>query len=363
MSGHHGASLELIERILPIADRSDLREVVAELLPSRAWAISADGRALEAVALLRGALAFAEREGFLGAEFRSRMNLSAWGSVEWPAEALEIAATGARRAREHGYLARATSLAGNACDCALVLGQWDRIESIAADIDALGDWTTPWQFTVPAPVADVRSYRGRTAEAREIIDRYVAQFPDLVDPQMLMTLTETRLHMAFSEGDLDEVMRLGRDLRPQAVSLGIGGVDYLVMGAAAIECGDVASLEEVVAVAGRGPDSGRLNRIRAESQEGGLRFIRGDRDGLLAIDRGSHVFRSEDIKFNLLVNLRTRAMLAPDADDAGAIAEEARALIAELGAVALLRGLPAAPVDALAPPEATTESQEPVAAT
>ena len=345
MSGQHAASLELIEQILPIADRSDLREVVAELLPSRAWAISADGRALEAVALLRGALSFAEKQGFFGAEIRSRMNLSAWGAVEWPAEAMEIAATGARRAREHGFLARATSLAGNACDCALVLGQWDRIESIAADIDALGDWTTPWQFTVPAPVADVRAYRGRAAEAHEIVERYIAQFPDLVDPQMLMTVIETRLHMAFAEGDLDLVMSTGRELRQQAIGLGVGGVDYLVMGAAAIERGDVVSLREIVDVAGHGPDSGRLNRIRAESHDGALRFINGDPDGLAAMDRANGVFRAEGIKFNLLVNLRSRAMLAPDADGAAAMAEEARSLIEELGAVALLRGLPGAPVE------------------
>ena len=80
MSGDHDAALELIEATLPIAERLGLRPVVAELLPSWGWALAAGGRPLEAMAILRGGLVFAEAEGLFNAEMRSRMNLSAFAS-------------------------------------------------------------------------------------------------------------------------------------------------------------------------------------------------------------------------------------------------------------------------------------------
>ncbi len=360
MSGHPKAALALIEQILPIADRADLREVVAELLPSRGWAIGADGRALEAVALLRGALSFAEREGFILAELRTRMNLSAWGSGEWPAEAYEVAETGSRRARERGYIGFAGSLAGNASDCALLLGEWDWIEEIAAELDVLADWASAWDFTVPGVLAVLRSYRGRRADAHEIVDRYMAQFPDLLDPQMLLSLLEVRHHLAFAEGDLDEVMRLSRELRHRAIDLGVRGADYLVMGAAALERGDVTSLEEIVEVARSGMDAGRLNRIRADVVAGGLRVLQGDLDGLSVMDRATETFRSEGIRFDLALSLRARALVAPEADDAAAIAQEARATIEALGAVTLLRGLPAAPAADASSSATTADAQQPI---
>ncbi len=149
MSGSAAAARTLIDFILPTADRLGLLEVVAELLPSRGWAISVDGRTIEAVALLRGALILAEREGLFNAEMRGRMNLSSWLISDSPAEAFEVAWAGARRAWDRGYKGWATNAGGNAADCAVMLGEWDRIEAMADEFDALGAWTTPWDFVDP----------------------------------------------------------------------------------------------------------------------------------------------------------------------------------------------------------------------
>ena len=115
MSGSAAEARSLVDVILPTADRLGLREVVAELLPTRGWAIVVDGRTIEAVALLRGVLVFAEREGLFNAEMRSRMNLSSWLISDSPAEAFEIAWAGARRAWDRGYKGWASSAGGNAC--------------------------------------------------------------------------------------------------------------------------------------------------------------------------------------------------------------------------------------------------------
>jgi hypothetical protein len=53
-------------------------------------------------------------------------------------------------------------------------------------------------------------------------------------------------------------------------------------------------------------------------------------------------------------------MVAPAADDAAAIAHEARATIEALGAVTLLRGLPAAPTATESSSATTAEPHQPI---
>jgi hypothetical protein len=142
--------------------------------------------------------------------------------------------------------------------------------------------------------------------------------------------------------------------------MGVRGADYLVMGAASLEQRDVTSLEEIVEVARSGMNVGRLNHVRADVVAGGLRVLQGDLDGLRAMDGATETFRSENIRLDLALALRARALVAPEADDAAAIAQEARATIEALGAVTLLRGLPPAAAVAESPSETATEPQQPI---
>jgi tetratricopeptide (TPR) repeat protein len=342
MSGAHEAALELIERTLPIADRAGLREVVAELLPSRAWAIAAEGRGLEALALLRGALIFAEREGLFTAEMRTRMNLSAWASDESPAEAFDVAWTACRRARERGYMTWAMSAAGNACGAAILLGEWDRVETLALELDVLGEWTRAWSFTMPAAVCVMRALRGHAAEAHELLDRFDRQFPDVTDPQVAQTVLETRAVVAFAEGDLAEATRFSRMVDKLTLELGVPG-DMLGAVAVAVEAGDVDRLVEIGDVIGRGFITGRLALVAGDVRAGALRVMRGDADGLRALDAASAIYRADGLRFNVALTQRCRVLLAPDAPGAAAAATEARTLLLDMGALTLLRGLPADP--------------------
>ena len=344
MNGAHSAAHDLIETILPMADRSGLREVVAELLPSRAWAIAADGRVLEALALLRGALVFAEQEGQFNAEMRCRMNLSAFGASESPAEALEVAWTACRRARERGYSGWAITAAGNACDCALTLGEWDRIETMAAELDAPDEWSNPWDFSVPARVCAIRAYRGRGADAHDLLDRFAVRFPALTDPQIQHTILVARIHLAYAEGDLDETLRLSREVDRMSDDLGFGG-DQLVPGMAAIELRDAGRLAEIARRTGEGASAGRITRVLRDALSAALRVLSGEPDGLVELDCACATFRAEGLRFYLAVSLRARAMLAPDAEGAVSAADEARVILTELGAVTLLRGLPPGSVE------------------
>ena len=340
MSGDTAAALEVTEALLPIAERLGLRGVVAELLPTWGWALNAAGRPLEALAVLRGSLVFAEREGLFSAEMRTRMNLSSFAIQESPAEALDVAWTASVRARERGYVGWSRSAAGNACSCARPLGEWDRIEEIGTELDVLGDWQSPWDIEVPAEICIIRGYRGRVAEARDLIDRFERQFDDIADPQIHLSLLKVREHLALAEGDLGESIRVGREADELVDKLGVEGLSSESL-ACAVEARDAERVGEVVAGLIRNGRAGRISLAVQQAASGAQRVLGGDRSAFVDLDRASDVLRADGVRFDLALLLRSRALLAPDDPGAQAAAEESRAILTELGAVTLLRGMPA----------------------
>ena len=340
MSGDHAAGLELVEAMLPIAERLGLRAVMAELLPSWGWALSGAGRPIEAMAILRGGLAFAEREGLFNAEMRSRMNLSAFAVQESPAEALEVAWTASVRARQHGYIGWSNSAAGNACSCARPLGEWDRIEAIGHELDALGDWASPWDFSVPAEIVSVRAFRGQIAEARDLIERFERQFGTLEDLQVELTVLEAKMMVALAEGDLGEAIRISRSIERVVDQLGVEE-NFSEALAAASEARDTARVGEIAAALVRRGTAGRLRLAIKGAADAVSAILGGDQSALLDLDRAADVFRAEGVRFDLALLRRARALLAPDDPGAAAAAAEARAILEDLGARTLLRGLPA----------------------
>ena len=86
MAAQPDEAADLIDQTLSVAERLGLRETIAELLASKGWSLAARSHRIESAALLRGALVFAEREGHLHAEFRTRMNLSSRAPSKTPAK-------------------------------------------------------------------------------------------------------------------------------------------------------------------------------------------------------------------------------------------------------------------------------------
>jgi len=185
----------------------------------------------------------------------------------------------------------------------------------------------------------VRALRGRPAEAHELLDRFDRLFPEVIDPQVLQTLLETRGYVAFAEGDLEAAAALMRRLDRMSIDLGTP-VDLLARIMVAIERRDAERLAEIGSDLGPGIQNGRIARVATAVRDAALRVLRGDVDALATLDEACSTYRAEGLRFSLALTLRARAMLVPDADGAMDAATEARAVIDDLGAVALLRGLP-----------------------
>ncbi len=73
--GRSEEALAVADRALPVANRLERADVIAELLVTRATALAFAHRNLEAIAGLRGALEVSEEEGFLSTAVRSINNL------------------------------------------------------------------------------------------------------------------------------------------------------------------------------------------------------------------------------------------------------------------------------------------------
>ena len=82
-SGNPARAVEVVDRALPIAERLDLEEILADAFNNKGAALSYIGRSREAAALMEAAVRVAEAGGFRGAEARARNNLA---SVTWGRE-------------------------------------------------------------------------------------------------------------------------------------------------------------------------------------------------------------------------------------------------------------------------------------
>ncbi len=333
MNGEFDRAAPLIEETLPIAERLGLRETVAELLPSKGWALAAQGRVIEALALHRGGLAFAMREDRFRAEMRSRMNLSALGSLEDPGEAFEVARVGIYRALERGYGGWAFSLVGNASSSALQLGKWDWIATTVAAL-GLDDRTAPWEQSPLQALSLVEAYRGHTEIVDRILAHVAAAMVDVDDFQLVNSQHQMVAEVAFARGDLELAASEAEAAR--ASTLTAGQPVEPLGGFVALERRD---REELGRYAGS-QQGGRAQAWILEAFAAGADVLDGEPAGLERIDVVAAALLGEGLRFTAAQLLRARAMLSPTDPGAPDAAVRARAILNDLGAVTMFRGLP-----------------------
>ncbi len=336
MSGEPALALPVVEQALVRAEASSQLESIAELLVSRAWAVTSAGRPREAIVLLRGVVAFCDEHGFLNARLRCAMNISAWEAADNPRRAMAAALEGLAIARRRRLAGPAGALAGNWADGAFEVGEWDAILALASDLDTEGLLPADETASIFGGVYLVRAYRGAVEDATAGFERVLGPLMD--DFQMARMYHEARAHLCFAAGD-DRGMRrhatellANREMYPFDVILGVRASLWLR---------DAAGVREVL---GESDVSvGRATDLRFCAIRAGLAALEGRTDdaraGYLAAESG---LRDLGIRFELgLANLEHAVFLAGD-PSAAAAAEEARAVFTELGATTLLARLPAA---------------------
>jgi class 3 adenylate cyclase len=336
MSGEADLALPVIEAALVRAEAATQLESIAQLLVSRAWAVTRAGRPTEALVLLRGVVEFCDEHQFLNARMRSAMNLSAWEMVGNPRRAMVAAQAGLAIARRRRLAGWAGAIAGNWADGAFEVGEWDSILALAADLDGEGLLPADESAGIFVGVYMVRAYRGGVDEATDALERVLG--PQMDDYQVARAFHDASSHVRFAAGDAGAMRRHAVELLAYREMY---PYDAIPAARASLWLRDPSGIRE--ALGERDVSRARATDLRFAALRAGLAALeeRGDeaRAGYLAAEAG---LRELGIRFELGLAALEHAVFLPDDPSAGPAAEEARAIFTDLGATTLLARLPAA---------------------
>jgi len=193
-------SLEFVDQALPIAERLDLVDVMADGLNNKAAALGYLGRRREAIALMEAAVATAHEGGLVDAELRARSNLSSilWGHDPRRAGVLQRA--NLELALRVGDRAMALWIAAPATAWAWQAGEdWDAaLESLE---EILGLART---LEDEAGLRTVQSFilTSRGAPPDHALETAEAAAAEAADPSDLAQVRVLRAERAFLAGDL-----------------------------------------------------------------------------------------------------------------------------------------------------------------
>ena len=344
MSGEADLALPVIEQALVRAEATAQLESIAELLVSRAWAVTRAGRPTEALVLLRGVVPFCDEHGFLNARMRCAMNLSAWELVGNPRRAMAAALDGLAIARRRRLAGWTGATAGNWAEGAFEVGEWDAILALVADLDAEGLLPADESANIFGPVYMVRAYRGAVAEATEVLERVLRPLMD--DYQVARSYYDTACHLRFAAGDHEAMRRQGAEL------LGYREMypyDAIPAARASLWLRDIADLRAVLGE--RETTAGRATDLRFGVIRAGLAALEGRLDDARAAYLDAEAgLRDLGIRFELGLALLEHAVFLAGDGSALPAAQEARAVFEALGATTLLARLPSAITSADVPP-------------
>jgi class 3 adenylate cyclase len=134
---HPERSVELADRVLPVAAASGNDELTLDLLITRGVAISGLNRILESISILTGALDVARRLGLADAATRAATNLGFVLAPDVPAAAFAVSRAGLEDASRAGIVGAIRYLLGNAVDGAIDVGEWDWALEALSEREAL----------------------------------------------------------------------------------------------------------------------------------------------------------------------------------------------------------------------------------
>jgi class 3 adenylate cyclase/tetratricopeptide (TPR) repeat protein len=130
-------AVESADRALPLAEREDMVPETADLLNTRATALSYRGRTREATAGLRGVLALADAYDLGYAALRARINIAGALNAEDPRDAWNISVEGLADAKRTGQRDLLVTLTANAALMGMKIGEWDAATSALSEIIAM----------------------------------------------------------------------------------------------------------------------------------------------------------------------------------------------------------------------------------
>ena len=337
LTGENTKAVEVADRVLAIAERANLVDIVADTLITRGSALAGLGRRYEGIGVIEAGQRLAEANSLHDTVARAFVNLASFRADEDPRSALEAAQEGIALARRLG--SRSFQLMDNAVTGAIRTGEWDWAD---AELEPLrGEDTEPVVRSVMlSDSIMIKALRG------EPTDALVADYRGLpADPGDTVKAAGTAWSqgiLAFADGRFDVARReflSFRDIFPgggDEAMLFASRCDILA-GHADLARADIAQVDKIAA-----PRSG--DRRDRTTIHAGIAALEGRTEEALAAYRQVlAVWRDLGLVWDeALCAIDMATVLDPSDPEVRAVAEAAREILVRLRATPFIERLDAA---------------------
>ncbi|HUU61437.1 MAG TPA: hypothetical protein VMX37_03530, partial [Acidimicrobiia bacterium] len=337
LAGDLSRAVETADTSLVSAERHGLTAVIAENMITKGTALGDLGRLREGVALLQGALELTIEHELPTSELRARTNLSHLTWDDDPVGQLDNLRAGFEKARRLGNRGWAVALVGNLFDVLRATGDFDGALAVLDSLDLEG-LPPQQQVSLQLTRMTVLRYRQDPALVRPEVERLAeleAGFPDLQGHYYALVF---RAVAAGLDGDHEAAFALSRQAR-DANPMG-GGEWLFPAGEAAMWLRDRGRLSDLLNDLAQRRPLGRTNeawRIELEAARDALEGR--PAEALAGFEAARHRWDDLGLKLHMAQNRIHCALLCTGTAEGAAAAEEARALLDQMGAPILLAQL------------------------
>jgi class 3 adenylate cyclase/tetratricopeptide (TPR) repeat protein len=326
-------AVQWADRALPLAERLDMVPETADLLNTRATALSFGGRTREGIAGLRGVLALADSYDLGYAAIRARINIASALSAEDPRDAWEIGVAGLADAKRTGQRDLLVTLSANVAMMGLRIGEWEMAGSALSEAKAM-DLDPADRFILQSIQVSRDALRG---EPYQDVLREVTEFASGSDePQITSQLQSARGWVALVEGRYADAYSASH-LSVEHVLAAIPD-DMPVAARGALWAGDVGLARSAAHELRTSGMHGRAVHTSLLGIEAGVAALEGrTEDAANAYRDAQRGWRDLEAWFELaLSDLDLIRLVGGERPEVDAAATEAREIFTRLGARAML---------------------------
>ena len=339
-------AIQLVDEILPTAERLQLTRETLHLIITRGPALASIGRLREAIVVLVGAVSAASSYELPEVEMRASVNLSYTAAAEDPQLAFRVAREGLELARHLGMRGFGFYLLGNAADIAVRVGEWDWAVGELEEAIAYDDR----DVVARVRLAEMRGMQG--ADVEEELTARAAEAADVTEVQAPAGVSRARAVVALARGEFQRSLELAQ--ASYRIAMEPDGQALVAAARAAAWVGDAEALGEAHRLLEEHP--GRVPAAGAREARAALAAVEGRRSEALAAFMDA-LRRWRELGVQLEVGLCTLnfvTMLGASTPEAREAADDAGALFERLGARALQDRLAAALREPVAPAARST---------
>jgi class 3 adenylate cyclase/tetratricopeptide (TPR) repeat protein len=321
------------DRALPLAERLDMVSETADLLNTRATALSFGGRMREGIAGLRGVLALADSYDLSYAALRARINIAQALSAEDPRDAWEIGVAGLADAKRTGQRDLLVTLSANVAMMGMKIGEWQTAATALSEPAAM-ELDPPDRFILQTIQVILNALRGEPYQALLLEATEFAASSD--EPQIVSQLEGACGWVALVEERYLDAHAAAH--RSTELVLAASADDTPVAARGALWAGDVGLAREAAEELRVSGIHGRAVHTSLVGIEAGVAALEGRKeDAANGYRDAQRRWRDLEAWFELaLSELDLIRLVGGERPEVDAAANEAREIFTRLGARTLL---------------------------